>query len=103
MQDTYVIGCGLFVAMLITRKDAPLGLAAKLRKTGYTALNCTLCCFGWTVILLFSIGQISALASSLLHLASPALAVFWQLVRLGALVGYGWVIIALIGLASWDN
>lgn len=92
MEDSYLIGCALFAALLITRKNAPFNLAKKLRETGYTALNCTLCAFGWTLILLFSMGQISALAAAL----DP-------FVRLGALLGYGWAIVALIGLASWDN
>lgn len=91
MNDMEIVGAALFVALLVTRKNAPFGIARWVRSSGLTVVNCTLCCFGWTAIGLY--------ASSLLW----PMAFAQPIVHAAALVGYGWLGIALVGLASWDN
>lgn len=87
-----LIGCALFVALGIAKKDLPFSIGKKLRSTGWTVLNCVLCCYGWTVLMLFGIayyfGDFSAFA-----MASKGL----------SLVGWGWFALSLIGVSNWDN
>lgn len=91
MSDISMIGCALFVALLITKKNAPFNLAKWVRLNGLTVVNCPLCCFGWTVIGLYLLS------------ITPISVYLAQVVHIGALVGYGWLGLALIGVATWDN
>ena len=90
MNDFEIVGAAMFVALLVTRKDAPMGIARWLRSSGFTVLNCTLCCFGWSAIGLYVLS------------ASPISARVQPMAHAAALVGYGWLAIALVGLAGWD-
>lgn len=87
-----MIGAALAIALLVTKKDAPFKLSAKLRKTGLTVFNCVLCCYGWAVLTLFATAFYFG-DSEVFKTAIDAL----------ALVGWGWLALALTGLANWDN
>ena len=90
MNDFEIVGAAMFVALLVTRKDAPMGIARWLRSSGFTVLNCTLCCFGWSAIGLYVLSLL------------PMSAWVQPMAHASALVGYGWLAIALVGLAGWD-
>lgn len=91
-MDVNLIGAALFVALLVVKKNAPFNVSAMIRSTGLTVFNCVLCAYGWVVLSLFAVS---------FYFGSYE--VFRVAIQAMAYVGYGWVMLALIGLASWDN
>lgn len=91
-MDINLIGAALFLALLVVKKNAPFNVSAKIRSTGYTVFNCVLCAYGWCVLALFA-----------MSFYFGSYEVFRVAIQALAYVGYGWIALALAGLASWDN
>lgn len=95
IQDLQIVFFGLFIGLLVVKKDAPFKLSAFVRSSGWTVFNCVLCCSGWTIAALYIMLNADKFAT--------LEQLFVSMFHIGALIGVDWFVLALTGLASWDN